>query len=100
MSALEIHDLEVTYERRGGDPVRAVVDASLSVGRGEIVGLVGESGCGKSTLARAAVGLIRPTSGTIVVALSIWVLSPMRPVLPKVGRVSVSTTPWACVPPP
>ncbi len=66
MSALEIHDLEVTYERRGGDPVRAVVDASLSVGRGEIVGLVGESGCGKSTLARAAVGLIRPTSGTIV----------------------------------
>ena len=66
MSALEIRDLEVAYERRGRDPVRAVVDASLSLGRGEIVGLVGESGCGKSTLARAAVGLLRPTSGTIV----------------------------------
>ena len=66
MSALEIRDLEVAYERRGGEPVRAVVDASLSVDRGEIVGLVGESGCGKSTLARAAVGLIRPTGGTIV----------------------------------
>ena len=66
MSALEIRDLEVAYERRGGEPVRAVVDASLAVGRGEIVGLVGESGCGKSTLARAAVGLIRPTGGTIV----------------------------------
>jgi peptide/nickel transport system ATP-binding protein len=65
MSALEIHDLEVTYERRGGDPVRAVVDASLSVGRGEIIGLVGESGCGKSTLARAAVGLVATTSGSV-----------------------------------
>ena len=66
MTALELRDLEVAYERRGAEPVRAVVDASLSVDRGEIVGLVGESGCGKSTLARAAVGLIRPTGGTIV----------------------------------
>jgi peptide/nickel transport system ATP-binding protein len=66
VSVLEIEGLEVAYERRGHDPVRAVVDASLSVGRGEIVGLVGESGCGKSTRARAAVGLIRPTAGKVV----------------------------------
>ena len=33
--------------------------------RGRIVGLVGESGCGKSTLARAAVGLVATTSGTV-----------------------------------
>ena len=39
MSVLEIEGLEVAYERRGHDPVRAVVDASLTVGRGEIVGL-------------------------------------------------------------
>jgi oligopeptide/dipeptide ABC transporter ATP-binding protein len=62
---VEITDLEVVYDRHGGPPVRAVVDASLSVGRGEIVGLVGESGCGKSTLARAAVGLVPATSGSI-----------------------------------
>ena len=66
MSALEVNELVVAYERRGQEPVRAVVDASLSVGSGEVVGLVGESGCGKSTLARAAVGLIAPTSGTVV----------------------------------
>jgi len=66
MSALEISDLGVAYHRHGHDPVQAVVDASISVGSGEIVGLVGESGCGKSTLARAAVGLVKPTAGTIV----------------------------------
>jgi oligopeptide/dipeptide ABC transporter ATP-binding protein len=66
MTALEVTQLEVAYERRGRPPVRAVVDATLSVGPGEIVGLVGETGCGKSTLARAAVGLIAPSGGSVV----------------------------------
>ncbi len=66
MSALELRDVVVDYERRGGGRVRAVAGASISVERGQIVGLVGESGCGKSTLARAAVGLVRRTSGSVV----------------------------------
>jgi peptide/nickel transport system ATP-binding protein len=65
MSALELHDVVVDYEARGGGRVRAVAGASISVEAGQIGGLVGESGCGKSTLARAAVGLVAPTAGTV-----------------------------------
>jgi peptide/nickel transport system ATP-binding protein len=65
MSVLELEDVEVTYERRDRVQVQAVAGASLTVGRGQIVGLVGESGCGKSSLARAAVGLVAPTAGRV-----------------------------------
>jgi oligopeptide/dipeptide ABC transporter ATP-binding protein len=66
MTALELRDLEVAYERRGRETVRAVAGASLTVERGQIVGLVGESGCGKSSLARAAVGLQEATAGSVL----------------------------------
>ena len=66
MAALELRDVVVDYERRGGGRVRAVAGASLSVEPGRIAGLVGESGCGKSTLARAAVGLVKTASGSVV----------------------------------
>jgi oligopeptide/dipeptide ABC transporter ATP-binding protein len=65
VSALELTDVVVDYERRGLPPVRAVAGASLDVEGGTIVGLVGESGCGKSTLARAAVGMVGTRSGII-----------------------------------
>ncbi|CAM5425989.1 hypothetical protein SALBM217S_02945 [Streptomyces griseoloalbus] len=44
------------------DPARTCVDLAI---RGEIVALVGESGCGKTTLARALLGLVRPTAGSV-----------------------------------
>ncbi len=49
---LEINDLNVSYFTRAGE-IPAVIDFSLSVNKGETVGLVGESGCGKSTVAWA-----------------------------------------------
>ena len=46
--------------------VRAVDDVSFKIHKGECFGLVGESGCGKSTIGKMLVGLLRPSSGTIL----------------------------------
>jgi oligopeptide/dipeptide ABC transporter ATP-binding protein len=63
-SLLEIRDLSVEYGP-AALPVRAVINASLSVARGEVVGLVGESGSGKSTLGQAIVRLVEFAGGRI-----------------------------------
>ena len=44
---------------------RAVDDVSFIIGKGEVVGLVGESGCGKSTIGRMVAGILEPTAGSI-----------------------------------
>ncbi|MDP0492448.1 MAG: ATP-binding cassette domain-containing protein [Verrucomicrobiota bacterium JB023] len=72
---LRIEDLHVHFPgKRGlfgqavGDPVKAVNGVTLSIEKGEILGLVGESGCGKSTLSRTIMQLVRPTSGQIILS--------------------------------
>ena len=45
----------------------ALRDVSLTVGRGEAVGLVGRNGSGKSTLLKLIAGIHRPTSGRVLV---------------------------------
>jgi ABC-type glutathione transport system ATPase component len=50
---LDIKDLSVSY-----GPLQAVSAVDLSVGPGEIFGIIGESGCGKSTLVAAIMGML------------------------------------------
>jgi len=52
--------------RRTVGQVQAVDDVSLSIPRGQTLGLVGETGSGKSTLARCVAGLIPVTSGRVI----------------------------------
>ena len=69
---VEVDDLKVWFPIRSGvvmdrhiGDVKAVDGVSLSIERGETLGLVGESGCGKSTVGKLLLRLIEPTEGTI-----------------------------------
>ena len=60
---LEVRGLDVEYAT-GDEPVRACVDVSFTLHRGEILGVAGESGSGKSTLITALTRLQRPPAVT------------------------------------
>ncbi len=61
---LETRDLKKYFFTPKG-PLHAVDDVSISIARGETLGLVGESGCGKSTLGRVVIRLLEATGGSV-----------------------------------
>lgn len=67
---LRVEDLKVHFPIRAfGGPrrvVKAVDGVSLTVRRGETLGIAGESGCGKSTMARAILRIVDPTEGRVL----------------------------------
>ena len=77
-AAVEIKDLVKTFGGgrslfgRKASEIHAVRGISLTLARGETLGIVGESGSGKSTLARMLVGLERPTAGEMLIDSKPW----------------------------
>ena len=69
---LSVENLEVQFPVRRGflaktsGYVRAVDGVSLTLNRGETLGIVGESGCGKTTTGLAILRLVEPTGGRLV----------------------------------
>lgn len=86
---LEVRHLRTEYKTRQG-LVTAVNDVSFKIQPGETLGLVGESGCGKSTLSKTILGLIRASSGEIllngtdIAPLTEKQLRPYRPIVQMV----------------
>ncbi|OPY60959.1 MAG: High-affinity branched-chain amino acid transport ATP-binding protein LivF [Syntrophorhabdaceae bacterium PtaU1.Bin034] len=58
---LEVHDLQVHYGR-----VQALKGVSLTINQGEIVVVIGPNGAGKSTTLKGIMGLVRPSSGRVL----------------------------------
>ena len=62
--AIEVHNLQKIYSRRGRDPIRAVDGLSFDVAPGSIFGLLGPNGAGKTTTLKILTTLVRPTGGS------------------------------------
>src|SRR5437588_1459438 len=64
---VELRNVRVVRESSFGGRSRAILDeVSLSIGPGESLGIFGRSGVGKTLLARCAIGLLAPTSGSVL----------------------------------
>ena len=66
MSEIEIRNLTKTFDIKGRT-VHALKNISLSIGQGDIFGIIGMSGAGKSTLVRSINYLEKPTEGQVLI---------------------------------
>ncbi|MFE0535740.1 ABC transporter ATP-binding protein [Streptomyces nigra] len=80
--AAEVRSLAVTRDR-----VRALRGVDLTVSPGETIALMGRNGAGKSTLLNALVGLVTPSSGTVLTGGSVPHRTPPSDLVRRVGLV-------------
>ena len=67
MPMIEIKNICVTYASEGKTPYQALDGVNLTVPQGTVCAVLGPSGCGKSTLIKTVAGLLRPSSGEVLI---------------------------------
>ena len=73
MSLMQVQDLSFIYSRGTPFEHAAVDQVSFSVEKGDFVGIIGHTGSGKSTLVQMLNGLLKPTSGSVILdGVNIW----------------------------
>lgn len=63
---LKITNLKKSFKEKNGNQVQIFEDINLEIGRGEILGIMGQSGCGKTTLLRTILRLEKADSGSVL----------------------------------
>ncbi|MFW5855751.1 MAG: ATP-binding cassette domain-containing protein, partial [Bacillota bacterium] len=61
---IKLENVTHVYQQQG---ITALDDISLGISTGEFIGVIGQTGSGKSTLVQVFNGLIKPTSGLVIV---------------------------------
>ena len=89
--ALELTNIEKKFKKKRGEFSYALKGVSLTVKRGEVVGILGPNGSGKSTLVRAISTLILPDAGDVKV-FGIDAIEKPRHVQKYLNRVSVEAS--------
>lgn len=90
-SALELRGLSKRFKKRRGVWVQALDDISLTIGEGEVVGILGPNGSGKSTLVRVVSTLVTPDAGSVRV-FGVDALRKPKVVQRSMNRVSVEAS--------
>src|SRR4051812_45907256 len=64
---IEVRNLDQRFKTTSGNTVVALDNVNVSIGNTEFLAVLGPSGCGKSTLMQIMAGLLKPTSGDVLV---------------------------------
>lgn len=70
---LEVKNINISFKKEnqktifGKERQKVVKNVSLSLKKGECLGIIGESGSGKSTLGKSLIGLLKPDNGNIYI---------------------------------
>ena len=97
--AIVTRNLSKSFPKGKGKALEAVSDINLSVPQGQIVSIMGPSGCGKSVLMKMLGGIIKPTSGEIVLEDTVYPHGIPKEALRKIGFVfqKDNLQPWRTV---